>query len=114
MNRASTASLIPSSSKSSHSQKDYFAALGDLQSQYGMGFHVPNVHHIQSSAPPASTSSKKWYKWRSSSSASSLSSVSSNSSQPHNPAPPVKDYQSALGDLMTGYGGAGAFQPGKI
>ncbi|KAF9219835.1 hypothetical protein BS17DRAFT_788482 [Gyrodon lividus] len=114
MNAPSTASLVPLSSKPSQPQKDYSAAFGELQSQYGLGVHLPNPHHIQSSAPPAPTTSnpKKWYKWGSSqsSSAASIINTPTNTLRPSKCAtPPEKVYEAHLGQLMAEYGHGGAF-----
>ncbi|KAF9234556.1 hypothetical protein BU15DRAFT_78913 [Melanogaster broomeanus] len=112
MNTQSTPSVMPPSSERSQPQKDYSAALADLQLQYGLG--TPNPRYIQCPAPAPLTASnsKKWYKWgssRSSSTASLLSTPPTTSRPPTYSTSPDKAHEAHLGQLMAEHGHGGGF-----
>ncbi|KAF9234559.1 hypothetical protein BU15DRAFT_78916 [Melanogaster broomeanus] len=115
MNTQSTTTSVLPSSKRSQPQKDYSAALADLQSQYGLSGHLPNARDMPCPAPAPLTGtasiSKKWYKWgssRSPSTASLVSTPSTTSRPPTCTTPPENAYEAHLGQPMAerGHGGA--------
>jgi len=116
---ASTTSLISKDKKPSAPQKDYAAALADLQSSYGAGGHAPVLPsgNRESSKPKASKKSKAGTAAATQPASESIPSESApNDSEPatddggppRESAPPKKNYEAAFASLQSSFGFGGS------
>lgn len=84
-------------------QKDFAAAFGALQSQYGLGGGISTPSLAQTDG-----NTRKWYKWGTSRSSSTASLIKPMTSAPSQPAMPTQatlsESELRLGMMMAEYG----------